>query len=48
MSHLNYVLPVWGASLTQQNISRIQHLQNRAVHLLYHLSKYDHITSYYN
>ena len=48
MSHLNYALPVWGTSLTQQNISRIQRLQNRAVRLLYHLNKYDHITSYYN
>jgi len=44
MSHLNYVLPVWGTSLAQQNISRIQHLQNRAVRLLYQLNEYDHIT----
>jgi len=48
MSHLNYALPVWGTSLTQQNISRIQLLQNQAVCLLCHLNKYDHITSSYN
>ena len=49
MSHLNYFLPVWGPSLTKQNICRIQCLQNCTVRLLYHLNKYDpHITSYYN
>ena len=44
----NYALPVWGNSLTQQHVFRIQHLQSRAVHLLYHSNKYDHITSFYN
>ena len=50
VSHLNYALPaaVWGTSRTQQNFSRIQHIQNRAIRLLYHLNKCDHITSYYN
>ena len=28
MSHLNYALPVWGTSLTQQNTSRIQRVQS--------------------
>ena len=40
MSHLIYALPVWGTSLTQQSISRIQRLHNRVVRLLYHLNKY--------
>ena len=48
MSHLNYALPVWGTSLTQQNFSRLQRIQSHAVCLLYHLNKYDHITSYYS
>jgi len=48
LSQLYYALPVWGPSLLQCHITRIQQLQNRAVRLIYRLHKYDHITEYYN
>ena len=47
-SHLYYALPVWGPSLLQCHVARIQQLQNRAVRLICRLHKYDHIMEYYN
>ena len=47
-SHLYYALPVWGPSLLQCHVTRIQQLQNRAVRLIYCLHKYNHIMEYYN
>jgi len=44
MPHLNYPLPVWGPSLTKQNICGIQCLQNHAVRLLSHLTTSPHTT----
>ena len=46
-SHLSYAVSVWGSSLKQHLVKRIEHLQNHAVHLLFHLHKFDHITEYY-
>ena len=46
-SHLIYAVSVWGLPLKQHLMTRIEHLQNRAVHLLFHLPKFDHITEYY-
>ena len=32
MSHMQYALSVWGPSLTQNQLLRLQRLQNHAVH----------------
>ena len=47
MSHIQYALSVWGPSLTQNQLLRLQRLQNRAVRLVFSLNKYDHISEYY-
>ena len=47
-SHLTYAMSVWGSSLKQHLVGRLERLQNRAVRLLFHLRKYDHITGYYH
>ena len=47
-SHLTYAMSVWGSSLKQHLVGRLERLQNRAVRLLFHLCKYDHITEYYH
>jgi len=46
-SHLSYSISVWGVSLKQHLEKCLECLQNRAVHLLFHLQKFDHVTSYY-
>ena len=35
---------MWGPSLTQDQLLRLQRLQNRAVRLVFSLNKYDHIS----
>ena len=45
--HLNYCLPVWGPLLTQQLSQRLERMQNRAVRLCKHLSKFNHVSKYY-
>ena len=47
LSHLTCAMSVWGSSLKQHLIKRLERLQNRAVHLLFHLHKFDHVTEYY-
>ena len=47
MSHMQYALSVWGPSLTQNQLLRLQRLQNRAVRLVFSLNKGDHISEYY-
>ena len=47
MSHMQYALSVWGPSLTQNQLLRLQRLQNRAVRLVFSLNKSDHISEYY-
>ena len=47
-SHLTYAMSVWGSSLKQHLVGHLERLQNRAVCLLFHLHKYDHITGYYH
>ena len=44
---LNYCLPVWGPPLTQQLSQRLERMQNRAVRLCKHLSKFDHVSENY-
>ena len=46
--HINYCLPVWGPLLTQQLSQRLERMQNRAVRLCKHLSKFDHVSEYYH
>ena len=46
-SHLSYSISVWGVSLKQHLVKRLERLQNRAVRLLFHLQKFDHVTCYY-
>ena len=46
-SHLSYSISVWGVSLKQYLVKRLERLQNRAVRLLFHLQKFDHVTCYY-
>ena len=38
----------WGLSLRQHLVKHLEHLQNCAVHLLFHLHKFDHIKEYYH
>ena len=47
MSHMQYALSVWGPSLTQNQLLRLQRLQNHAVRLVFSLNKSDHISEYY-
>ena len=53
-SHLAYALSVWGPSVKQQSVQRLQQsvqrlqrFQNRAIRLLYHLQCFDHVTVHY-
>ena len=46
-SHLGYCLPVWGPPLTQQLLQRLEGMQNRAVRLCKHLSKFVHVSEHY-
>ena len=46
-SHLTYAMSSWGSSLKQHLAKCLECLQNRAVRLLFHLHKFDHITEYY-
>ena len=48
LSHMRYALPVWGPSLYQCNLQRLQSLQNYAVLLMFSLKKFDHVSNYYN
>ena len=47
MSHMQYALSVWGPSLTQNQLLRLQRLQNSAVRLVFSLNKSDYISEYY-
>ena len=47
-SHLTYAISVWGPSLKEHLAKRLEHLQNRAVCLLFHLHKFDHIIDSYH
>ena len=40
-------MSVWGSSLKQHSVQRLERLQNCADRLLYHSHKFDHITEYY-
>ena len=43
-SRYTYGLPVWGPAVSTDSMSRLQHMQNRAVHLSCSLPKYDHVS----
>ena len=43
-SGIDYALPVWGPPLNKSLVGRLQRLQNRAIHVIKCLRKYDHIT----
>jgi len=47
LSHMQYALPVWGPSLYQHDLQRLQRLQNHGVHLIFSLNKFDHVSDYY-
>ena len=47
LSHMRYALSVWGPSLTQNQLLRLQRLQNRAVRLAFSLNRSDHTSEYY-
>ena len=40
-------LVVWGPSLYQQYLQRLQRFQNHAVHLIFSLNKFDHVSEHY-
>ena len=44
LSQLYYALPVWGPPLNQQLLQWLECMQNRAVRLYKHLSKFDHLS----
>ena len=44
---MRYALSVWGPSLTQNQLLRLQRLQNRAVRLAFSLNRSDHTSEYY-
>ena len=46
-SHLSYALSVWGPSLNQQLLQRLERSQNRAVRLCKNLSRFDHVSGHY-
>ena len=48
ISHLDYALPVWGPPLTQNQVDRLQRLQNWGIRIVYSLRKYDHVSKYRN
>ena len=45
--HMQYALPVWGPSLYQHYLQRLQRLQHRAVRLIFSLHKIDHVSKHY-
>ena len=47
MSPMQYALSVWGPSMSQNELLRLQRLQNRAVRLVFSLNRNDHIFDYY-
>ena len=47
LSHMQYALPVWGPSLYQHHLQRLQRLQNHAVRLIFSLNKFDNVSDYY-
>ena len=47
MSHMQYALSVWGPSLTQSQLLRLQRFHNRAVRLVFSLNKSNHTSEYY-
>ena len=47
LSHLHYSLPVWGPALSQQSLHRLEHMQNWAVRMTMGLSRFDHVSQYY-
>ena len=47
LSHMQYALLVWGPSLYQQYLQRLQRLQNHAVRLIFSLNKFDHVSEHY-
>jgi hypothetical protein len=44
MPIINYALPVFGFSLTMENVNILNRLQNNALRFVYKLRKYDHIS----
>ena len=44
LSRINYALPIWGPPLNRSQVARLQHLQNRAIHVMKCLRKYDHVS----
>jgi len=43
---MDYALPVWGTSLSQHSIQRLQNLQNWAIRITMSLRKYDHVSQH--
>ena len=43
-SHYTYALPIWDPAISRDCLSRLDRLQNRAVHLTCGLRKYDHVS----
>ena len=46
LSQQNYALPVWGPLLSSDLINCLCRLHNRAVHVVFGLCKYDHVSSH--
>jgi len=44
LSIIDYALPVWGPPLNKSQVTRLQHLQNRAIRITKCLKKYDHVS----
>ena len=47
LSRLSYALSVWGPSLSQQLLQRLERSQNCAVRLCRNLSRFDHVSGHY-
>ena len=47
LSRLSYALSVWGPSLSQQLLQRLERSQNRAVRLCRNLSRFDRVSGHY-
>jgi len=43
-SRIMYALPVWGPPLLSYQVGRLQHMQNRAVRVVFSLKKFDHVS----
>ena len=46
LSHLNYVLPVWGLALSHDLLARLVRMHNRAIRVVGGLQKFDHVSSF--